>query len=474
MKMITSKTTVTLLIIFFKISVASIAQNYPDNPWGEEWEHVYDGLDQSTQLQVQDKQNVLIINSNIHDVHGAKNALEIENCKNVLIINNTISGHRFEGHGNALQIRYGSENVIIENNEIFDCDGTGISTAGSSTVCCPHDNPVLGCIIRGNIIHDIGKYPDPVGNSPKHGMYIKAQDVLIEDNIVYNSYDGQGLSVRSTGIVRGNKVWNCKNWPFAYWPQKEGGPSDKLIIENNVFYQDGNYDGPLSPSGILVISNSNGFKFNNFVVRFNTLVRFKDAAHTRQMLFMATETYSNVKVYGNILIDELPEGPKHFRGEEDCSYLDKNFTSTSLEGFKDADSRDFRLTPSHPAIGYATGVQEEFPSSDREGNPRTPASIDAGAYQLAEDNVVTSLDPELENDMLIYPNPVTTDQGVTIQLNESARYNELSVYSIDGRVLQTLSLTDESEFQLKGLMSGMYVITFKGPRQSTQSKLIVK
>lgn len=470
--------TITAFVCLQLFNVTSIqAQDYPENPWGGEWEHIFDDLNQTTRLQVNDKTNVLIINCDIHDVSGATNAIELNNCKKVLVINNTIRGHRYEGHGNAIQVRYGCEDVIIENNKIYDCDGTGISTAGSSAVCCPHDNPVPGCIIRGNLIHDVGKYPDPVGNSPKHGMYVKAQDVLIENNVVYNCFDGQGLSVRSTGTVRGNMVWNCKNWPFAYWPQKEGGPSDRLIIENNVFFQDGNYNGPLSNAGILIISSWDGLKFHNFVVRFNTLIRFPDAAHDLQMLNMATSTFNNVQVYGNVLVDLRTAGPIFFRGEEGCSYFDKNYTLTTDPGFVDMDNRDFHLAKTSLSINYAVGVND-FPDIDKDGVLRKAESLDAGAYEYDPGTFIQEINQKNQN-LKIYPNPVAEGCIIKIDLNADINIGvKVVVYDMQGRILSNCDEYVQGGMLMlnmdKQIACGTYFIQIIGEGVNNVAKIYVE
>ena len=65
----------------------------PANPWGEEWEHIIDGRDQTHKLWVdggtERMRNVLIMNNNIHDLKNeVEYVLRVERCTNVLIINN--------------------------------------------------------------------------------------------------------------------------------------------------------------------------------------------------------------------------------------------------------------------------------------------------------------------------------------------------------------------------------------------------
>ena len=361
----------------------------PANPWNPQggWNKVYDGQTfDGDPLEINNQTDVLIINCTIRNVNGPPAAIRLRNSKRVLVLNNVVTGHRYKDHGSGIIVGYDGdpcEYVIIENNTIRDEDGNGISTGGSSTL--PRQaNPVPGLIIRDNLIHDVGKYADPNGNSPKHGMYIKATDALIENNVVYNCFDGSGISIRSTGVVRGNKVWNTKGGNLVYWPQKVAGSSEKLIIENNVVYQDDDYTGPRSDKPLLRLGSSKPPKFNDFTIRFNTVVVFADVGRSRRIVDLATDHYNNVKAYGNLVVDLRDDNPKYFTRESEATFFEKNFTTTSEAGFVDVASRDFRLTADHPAVGYvpASANLPSYPKTDLQGNKRQ-YPLDAGAYAFS-------------------------------------------------------------------------------------------
>ncbi len=377
----------------------------PSNPWDPSggWDVVYDGQTFSGDpLIVEEQANVLIINCTFQNIEGVKEALFLMGSERVLVLNNTFSGHRYEGHGSAITVGtddFPAAQVIIENNTISDEDGNGIATGGASRF--PRQgNPVPGLIIRDNLIHDVGKYPDPAGNSPKHGMYVKATDPLVENNMVYNCFDGSGLSIRSTGLYRNNMVWNTKGAGIVYWPQKDPGESGRLIIENNVVYQDGNYNGPENNRSALWlgVGEVDSSRFDNFTVRFNTVAMLAGAEsriNTASVMNLSANFYRNVKAYGNAVVDLRPglNRPLQTAADFKYAYLDHNYTATSDEGFASVANRDFRLTADHPAVDYvpASATLPGYPATDRAGNSRQ-YPLDAGAYTLSES---TNLDPEL-------------------------------------------------------------------------------
>ncbi len=361
----------------------------PANPWNPQggWNKVYDGQTfDGDPLEINNQTDVLIINCTIRNVNGPPAAIRLRNSKRVLVLNNVVTGHRYKRHGSGIIVGYDGdpcEYVIIENNTIRDEDGNGISTGGSSTL--PRQaNPVPGLIIRDNLIHDVGKYHDPDKKSPKHGMYIKAADPLVENNVVYNCFDGSGISIRSTGVYRSNRIWNTKSGNLVYWPQKVAGSSEKLIIENNVVYQDDNYPGPREDRPLFRLGSTGPPMFHDFTIRFNTIVVFPDAGRNRRMADLATTHFDNVKAYGNLIVDLRDDNPKYFNRESEATFFEKNYTTTSDEGFVDLASRDFRLTADHPAVGYvpASASLPGYPKTDQEGNKRQ-YPLDAGAYAFS-------------------------------------------------------------------------------------------
>ncbi len=367
----------------------------------------------SPALGVTDCKNVIIKNCLIENIKYSSSqgiALRINNFSDVLIDSITIRHHRApNGHSSALNIDGAlSKNITVQNSTIYDVDGGGIVTNGTSTVDVEpgkstHDRPIPGVKILNNLIYDTGLSPDdsPLQNSPKHGMYVKAWDCLVEGNTVYNAWDGQCISIRSTGVVRGNTCYNARTGPFSYWPQKPAGPSNKLIVENNVFYQTKNMKSvadtrPISTDVRLLAINpwdtTVGKKFDDFIVRFNTVVMYNavQTNATIPVIFIGFN-YNNVKVYGNYIVDlrtvaNTPKYLSNYVTVNSVTALAKNtsnYTASNFNGFVDGANFDFRLAGSSGAINYAN-TEIDFPTNDIENNKRVGGSLDAGAYNIAK------------------------------------------------------------------------------------------
>ena len=202
-------------------------------------------VDNSHAVVIDSSKDVSIERCSIVDVAGGRtnSAINIDYSQRVRVQNNTIRKVHTLGHSAGVRMRYGDSDITIADNEISDMWGNGIESGGCSScsnTATVHDHPNPNLVIRRNLIHDVGLTPEPVANSPLHGMYIKAQDATVEDNIVYNSVDGSGLSMRTTSTVRRNKVWDTKGEAIAYYGQKPSGPSDTVRVEDNIAFQTSN------------------------------------------------------------------------------------------------------------------------------------------------------------------------------------------------------------------------------------------
>ncbi len=149
-------------------------------------------------------------------------------------------------------VRSGTRENIVEHNHVHHVmrllhDGGGIYSLGLTP----------GSVIRGNLVHDIGMQPDPVG----HGIYIDggSSGLLCENNICHDcgsggiriqhgtscitvlnnisAFCGFGLGIDSerTNIFEYNIVYlDGDGTPFAFVPQWQ---SYNKIIDYNVYWR---------------------------------------------------------------------------------------------------------------------------------------------------------------------------------------------------------------------------------------------
>jgi len=194
---------------------------------GASWDNVFENLDIDIPgtLDGSKWNNTLIRNCTFHDI--STNALTIRSVENVLVEN-----CRFENIGeNAIHLSItgsGSKDVTLYNNTIVNCGGNGITGGQRYWRRLDQENYQ----VIGNHVENTGL---SAGSSGKlHGIYVQAQDFVIRDNTVINATDGNGISVRSSGLVRNNTVNGTAKSGIAYYADHMRGPSNQLLIEDNM------------------------------------------------------------------------------------------------------------------------------------------------------------------------------------------------------------------------------------------------
>ncbi|WP_299249591.1 T9SS type A sorting domain-containing protein [uncultured Aquimarina sp.] len=438
-------------------------------------------MDFTAPVTVATKDNVLFYNCTFHDMEDVSQALFLRSCKNVLIKdckfynintkkdgkiikledcqetivdNNELYNQISKGHSTALWIgRSDSKNITLSNNYIHDVSGNGIATGGCSSCqgenIFTHDIPVPGLKILNNRIYNIGLSPDEQGNSPKHGMYIKAQDFLIEGNVVVNSHDGVGISVRSTGIVRGNFVKNTKLGGIGGSFMKPEGASKKLIIENNVVIQRWNSNVNYGDLIRNVCCGSYPKRYNNSYIRFNTMVAYENINPNVSLTYPDEGRRSNDRVYGNILVD-LRNAPSFFKRSDKIEYNSNNFMITNLNDFVDPENDDFRLKATSDLIDNIQSEQD-FPTTDKDGNAMI-FPLEPGAFQFKESFNVQNYSPpssvvggQSYTINIPYTGAGTADMQVLLQNRDESGVTEGSArVSINGSGIATLDVTVNS------------------------------
>jgi parallel beta-helix repeat protein len=328
-----------------------------------------DGCTQTTTLKISGAQwdGKTLKNCKIYNTGSGTSGGEgifIEDVENLTVENCEI--YNAGRAGIRLGISKSTRNVTLRGNTIHNVGADGISAGQRYADGVDH----LGLKILNNTIYETGQAGR--GEGLYHGMYIQASDFLIEGNYIHDASDGNGISVRSSGVIRGNLIARVGEGAITYYSDHMRGPSNLLLIENNIAYGNTNY-GTIQ---LLSITNASQ-AVQNFRIRFNTAVSMLSA----KAALAIGSGYSSYKteVYGNILINSA--GGKSISGTPSMSQ--KNYTSTSLQGFKNPGAPyDLHLTSSHPARGFATGVAS-FPSQDFDGDNRSAASLDAGADQFS-------------------------------------------------------------------------------------------
>ena len=347
----------------------------------ENWDVIYDGLNQSKPLNIVGMENVLIRNSTFNNIKDSdaiyiresdnvrienvtinntinNDAIDIENSDDVHIddlVVNKVSGARglsgvrirqstdiiiedsefssifSSGQSAGIMINTGklSANITIENNHIYETYGNGIVSGGSSNpknnLLYGHDNPVPGLKITNNLIHDIGKTPTSTSGSPTHGMYIKAKDPYIANNTVYNSWDGEGISIRSTAVVKNNKIWDTKKAALAFYQDKPAGSSMKSVIKNNELFFTKNRPGGHGNQSLLKLYWTEGYKnpifYSTFEVRNNKLSICEDITDNPPLI--STYKFDNLTFVNNDLVDHRKK-TKFFSSNYSVRDKDKN------------------------------------------------------------------------------------------------------------------------------------------------------
>lgn len=271
----------------------------------------------------------------------------------------TIRGCTFKNiNRNGLAIGFigPCNNIVVDGCTFADIGYNGVDSHEDAFNCT-----IRNCTFRRIAGSDIGA----AMGQPHHGIYWKGKGVTIEDNRMEGEGQnfGNGISVRSSGLVRRNTIVGFPKNGIMYYANHPG--DDSLVIENN-FLANNNYSITLGSSGNLSYHNK------NVVIRFNSLIQEENYS-----VYVAKEyeTTTNIDLYGNIIVNPSGEYLKTFY---EVDGIGKNLTTLSDPGFVDAASGDLHLGPDSEAIDYCAG-ESEFPSTDIDGDLRNSTELNAGA-----------------------------------------------------------------------------------------------
>ncbi|HYD32113.1 MAG TPA: carbohydrate-binding domain-containing protein [Azospirillaceae bacterium] len=175
--------------------------------------------------------NTLVRNVTVHNASG--DGILLKNVKNVRIENCVVrdvtgTGIKLSGYGST-------ENVVIADNTVVNTGRDGIAAPQNPAALVNH----TGLKVLDNVVT---KASLSSTTNLYHGIMVQATDSLIEGNKVYGTNDGNGISVRSSGILRGNEVHHSGRSGIAYFPDSPVGASKQLVIENNLVSDSGRRD----------------------------------------------------------------------------------------------------------------------------------------------------------------------------------------------------------------------------------------
>jgi hypothetical protein len=218
-------------------------------------------LNTPSTLQGSRRNKTLIKNCRFRDISG--NGLTLRDVDTVRVENCVFEN--ISGNGIHMSITgSGTKNVTLIGNTIQNCGKNGITGGQRYKEGVDQKN----YRVVNNRIENVGLEPE-ARPGLLHGIYIQAQDFLIEGNTVLNSRDGNGISVRSSGVVRGNTCDGAAKSGISYLADHLRGPSDLLLIEQNVIRNVGRDSGRCGidllkiPDGKLVV--------HTFIIRQNQI-----------------------------------------------------------------------------------------------------------------------------------------------------------------------------------------------------------
>ena len=211
------------------------------------YENIIENVTYSSTLRLTGSEwdNTLVRNVTISNVNG--NGVFLRDVDNVTFENVTI--RNVTGDGIKLSSSGSTSNVVISSSNISRTGEDGINSGQRYSNGIDHP----GLKIVGNTIDQTGL--NGGNDGLRHGIYVQSQDFLIENNRVYNSMDGNGISVRSSGIVRNNIVDNSNDSGIAYFADHMGR-NGILRIENNTVKNSG-YDRDRTDIDLLSVPNQN-------------------------------------------------------------------------------------------------------------------------------------------------------------------------------------------------------------------------
>lgn len=141
------------------------------------------------------------------------------------------------GRGIRISNATSSNNVLLKDNTIFNVESDGIMIAQNDTLGVAHTN----VSIIHNRIDQVAKNA-LVWPGHYHGIYATAGKITIQNNTITNVIDGNGISMRNSGLVQGNTVEHVGKAGISYYADHKRADNELIIKDNTVSHTGENPD----------------------------------------------------------------------------------------------------------------------------------------------------------------------------------------------------------------------------------------
>ncbi len=434
--------------------------------------------------------NIIIENLKIHDIKNPKQGAHgihvyansgDSPSSNIIIKENEIYDCQL-GYSEAITLNGNVDGFLVENNIIHDIDNIGIDMAGFWGVA-PYNDQARNGVCRRNFLYNITSKDNPAYNGyiSCAAIYVDGgRKIVIEQNIIKNGDFGISIGsenkdkITDSVFVRNNLIYFCNKDGIII-----GGSSDENgWAKNCYFYNNTLFKNSIHPdvgwAQLTVQRAENNYIFNNIIYTSDKNIAFAD--------------YTNDSIEVNHFDYNLfySDNPSNIRWEMGGIAMDfDNYRSITSFGehsmlddplFIDTASYNFRLQESSPAIDK--GDPDFFISDtilDLDGNKRVNNIVDLGCYEFYSATYITNLNNNnLKTTINVFPNPF--NPILNIEVYNKYKNAVIKVININGKIIKTFKLKfgyNKIKFSGKNLSSGIYFIALDNKKDFILKKVVL-
>ena len=302
-------------------------------------------------------------------------AIRVSRANGIQIIKCTI---RNISYADGISIS-NSHNVLIDSCTIDKVDYSGVNTEEEAAdlnflVGGAFNLTLKNCVIDSVALRNSSSV---IGHNFGHGIYSKGRNAIIEDNIFSNILcpaGGNGISLRASGIVRYNTVFNTTASGIVYFSNYNGA-GENALIENNVVYN--------SDSNGIHVDGYGTYCVDQLTIRFNTVIQNNISAATTvfRFNFLGFAT-PQLYIYGNLLynpnISNIDDILTVNGSVQSNFHLENNYKTNANPGFVSIATNNFDLLNS---VSASWSNSSNTPALDFNKETRSLPS-DYGAYKF--------------------------------------------------------------------------------------------